>query len=479
MFRRQPLSRPTSKQATRIARMAALGLAACLPLPAAAQLSDDDILTHSLDLVLAEPPAAQYSLDLLVAEGDPRLAHTLISAMRYTPLPRQATQAALEAMTGDVLAEAGLAADDTPEGWFEWMLWREETTDVPAHPSFPEFQRQLLSRIDPRFLEFLPTDVDHEIRLEEIVWGGVRVDGIPALTNPDFIDVAEADYLRDDDLVFGLEINGDARAYPLRILNWHEMFNDVVGGVPVSLAYCTLCGAGILFDTTVDGHDEPFVFGSSGFLYRSNKLMYDTATRSLWNQFTGRPVVGPLTGSGIELQIRPVAITSWASWRDRHPDTRVLSLDTGYRRDYSPGAAYSQYFDSPELMFPAVLHDDALAAKDFVFGMRATGGAKAWPLSAFADGVVINDRVGLVDVVLIGDEATRTVRAYRRDGGVEFTADNDVLDRLSGGGTTWTVTEEALVGDDGRSLPREPGHIAYWFAWAGYLREAELYTPPQ
>ena len=474
MFRSLPL--PLPKHATRIARVAAVGLAALLPLPAAAQLSDDDILTHSLDLVLAEPPAARYSLDVLVADGDPRLAHTLITAMRYAALPRQATQAALEALAGDAVAEDGLTGDDVPQGWFEWMLWREQATDLPSHPSFAEFQRQLLSRIDPRFLDFLPTDVDHEIRLEEIVWGGVRVDGIPALTNPDFLEAADADYLRDEDLVFGVEINGDARAYPLRILNWHEMFNDVVGGVPVSLAYCTLCGAGILFDTTVEGYDEPFVFGSSGFLYRSNKLMYDTATRSLWNQFTGQPVVGPLTGSGIELRIRPVAITSWANWQDRHPDTRVLSLDTGYRRDYSPGAAYTEYFASAELMFPAVLHDDALAAKDFVFGMRATGGAKAWPIGAFAGGAVINDRVGLVDVVLVGDEATRTVRAYRRDG-IEFAAEGAGLERLIGGGTTWTVTEEALVGDDGRSLPREAGHIAYWFAWAGYLREAELYAP--
>ena len=97
------------------------------------------------------------------------------------------------------------------------------------------------------------------------------------------IAAGDADYLRDDDLVFGVEINGDIRAYPLRIMGWHEMFNEVIGGVPVALAYCTLCGAGILFETAVEGRDEPFVFSTSGFLYRSNKLMYDRQTESMWN----------------------------------------------------------------------------------------------------------------------------------------------------------------------------------------------------
>jgi len=473
MFRSHSIQQPKSPRFLPAAAALALGIATLVSSPAIAQLSDDEILAYSNDLVFAGPVTAVTALDALVEDGDPRLIHTLITAMRYSYLPDPEMLAALDVLAADFLVDG-----EMPDRWFEWMLWRERETDLPTHPTFDAFRNQVLASIDPRFLDFLPENVDHEIRLEEIVWGGVRVDGIPALTNPDFITVAEADYLGDEDLVFGVEINGDARAYPLRILDWHEMFNDVVGGVPVSLAYCTLCGAGILFDTTVEGYDDPFVFGSSGLLYRSNKLMYDTATRSLWNQFTGRPVVGPLTGSGIELSIRPVAITSWQNWRDANPDTRVLSLDTGVGRDYSSGAAYSAYFASPELMFPALLRDEALAVKDFVFGIRAPGGAKAWPLDAFAGGAVINDRVGWVDVVLIGEEATRTVRAYRR-GEVTFEADGNGLDRLAGDGTIWTVTEDALIGADGRTLPREPGHVAYWFDWAGYLRDAELYTPPE
>ena len=130
--------------------------------------------------------------------------------------------------------------------------------------------------------------------MEEIAWGGVLVDGIPALDNPRMTTASAASYLNPDDPVFGVEINGDARAYPLRIANWHEMVNDVVGGVPVSLAYCTLCGSGILFDGRVAGRAEPFTFGSSGLLYRSNKLMYDRQTDSLWEQLAGHPVTGSL-----------------------------------------------------------------------------------------------------------------------------------------------------------------------------------------
>ncbi|MEZ5669935.1 MAG: DUF3179 domain-containing protein [Alphaproteobacteria bacterium] len=444
--------------------LACLALLVGLARPAAAQLNDNQVLLDSLDLVFGDAASAPTALEALVANGDPRVAHNLILTMRYTFLPPQAMRDALSRLTG--VPDRG--------GWFEWMVWRERETGLAPHPSFPALQRTVLEAIDPRFAAFLPDGVAHEIRLEEIVWGGVKVDGIPALVNAAQVPADEAGYLRDEDLVFGVAIDGDARAYPLRILDWHEMFNDVVGGVPVSLAYCTLCGAGILFETTVAGRDAPFTFGSSGLLYRSNKLMYDHQTGSLWNQFTGRPVVGPLTGSGIELAIRPVAITSWAAWRDANPDTTVLSLDTGYQRDYAPGAAYADYFASPDLMFPAVVAEGGLAAKDFVFGIRAPGGAKAWPLSVFAGGRVINDRVGFSDVVLVGDAATRTVRAYAREGR-DFAADGG-LDRLAADGQGWTVTEDALVGDDGATLPRVAGHVAYWFAWAGYLRETELYA---
>ncbi len=362
--------------------------------------------------------------------------------------------------------------------WFEWMLWQQAHPEIQAFPGHDRFLARYFARIDPAFRVFIREGMRHEIRLEEIVWGGVAKDGIPALVNPAFIGPGDGSYIRPDDLVFGVEINGDARAYPLRILDWHEMFNDVIGGVPLALAYCTLCGSGILFETKLPQREAPFEFGSSGFLYRSNKLMYDQATHSLWNQFTGRPVTGPLTGSGIELKVRPVAITSWREWRAAHPTTRLLSLQTGHQRNYSPGAAYGAYFASPELMFPALTQDRRLEPKDYVFALRGSGVERAWPLTLFAGGRVINDAAGIVNIVLVGDAATRTVRAYRRDG-LDFTTGRDTQ-HLRARGQDWRITEAALIASDGRQLDRMPGHIAYWFAWAGYLGDrGELGAAPR
>jgi hypothetical protein len=313
------------------------------------------------------------------------------------------------------------------------------------------------------------------IRLEEIEWGGVAVDGIPSLDNPKMLEASQAEYLGDDNLVFGVSINGDARAYPLRIMGWHEMFNDVIGGVPVALAYCTLCGSGILYETSVAGRDKPFVFGSSGFLYRSNKLMFDRETDSLWNQFTGEPVVGPLSQSGIKLKVLPVTITSWGNWRKANPGTRVLSLETGHRRDYGEGVVYENYFGSPDLMFPAFVSDESVVKKkDYVFGMREFGFQKAWPLAAFEKKKVINDRFADANVVLVGDYATRTVRAYQR-GDFEFASTAD-LSILAGPGGEWKIDEDAISGPGGEKLARLPGHIAYWFAWNNYFGvKSELY----
>ncbi len=442
-------------------------LLAATPQPALA-LTDDEIARHSNDLVFGSRDELLAALAAFQTRGETDVASTLILALRYSGTAQAEIEAALAALTGH---EA--------EGWFEWMVWQQAHPEVTPHPSYALLKLKLFVTIDPRFLNFLdPWATQPEsmrIRLEEITWGGVAVDGIPSLDDPKLITAAEADYLRDDDLVFGVEINGDARAYPLRIMGWHEMFNETIGGVPVALAYCTLCGAGILFETQVEGREAPFVFGSSGFLYRSNKLMFDRETDSLWNQFTGEPVVGPLAGSGIKLKIRPVAITSWGRWRARQPETRVLSLDTGYSRDYGSGVVYSDYFASPNLMFPALVDQTRLKQKDYVFGIRSVGAAKAWPLAAFGEGRVINDRVGQQEVVLIGEARTRSVRAYAREG-MTFEASVDRA-RLAGPGGLWRLEEEALVGPDGTRLPRIPGHVAYWFAWDGYLGvESELYA---
>lgn len=429
-------------------------------------------LFNTISVVFSDGAEARKSLDWIEARGGTDLVAHLINAMRYSTLGRKEIGETVQKLTGE----------KENKDWFEWMLWQQANPQVKPHASIIDFKTLMFTGIDPAFQRFFRPGVEFDIRPEEIVWGGVRVDGIPALDNPTLISARKATYLQDDDEVFGVEINGDVRAYPLRIMGWHEMFNDVIGGVPVSLAYCTLCGAGILFegdhkDRAQHGVAKPFTFGSSGFLYQSNKLMYDRNTDSLWNQFTGEPVSGKLRGSGIKLKIRPVVITTWQQWKAQNPKTKVLALDTGFRRDYGSGVVYNEYFSSPDLMFPALgaggvekaSRNRTLAEKDQVFGMRLTGGTKAWSISAFEGGKVINDKVGQQNVVLIGDAATRTVRAYARKG---FTFEGDIDKLRTSDGGKWTLTEDNLVSSRGEKLARLPGHVAFWFAWAGYLGEA-------
>ena len=432
-----------------------------------ASIEDEAIARHSETLIFGTDKELRDSLAALRARGNPDAAAAMILALRFRRYAERELSAALEDITGHQAL-----------GWFDWMVWQESNPEIEPHFSFTQVKLALFQSLDSNFLRFFRSDWADpgkmKIRLEEITWGGVQVDGIPALDNPKLIAAADAGDLLDDDLVFGVEINGDARAYPLRIMGWHEMFNEVIGGVPVALAYCTLCGSGILFESLIEGRNQPFVFGSSGLLSRSNKLMFDRETDSLWNQFTGKPVVGPLVGSGIQLKVLPVVISSWLRWRNSHPKTRVLSLETGYRRNYGSGVVYADYFGSQDLMFPARVDESQLQKKDYVFGIRSVAAAKAWPLEAFTGGAVINDAVGLLDVVLIGDAETRTVRAYDRGGRLfEATAERNWL---RGPGGLWKIEEGMIVGPEGTHLARVPGHVAYWFAWDGYMGvQSELY----
>jgi hypothetical protein len=449
-------------------RLSALLAACLLPLGAAQgqaaakpEIPPDQVAELVRQTLIPDPVMRQQFLMILRGRGNPDVVPGLIQVLRLV---------ADDGWIDRTLA--GLTGEEPGKSWTEWMLWQQAHPEITPYAGFDALKADLMAVIDPGFREFLKPGVEREFRLEEIVWGGVRKDGIPALTNPEHIAAADASYLEDDELVFGIEINGDARAYPLRILDWHEMVNDVVGGVPVMLAYCPLCGSGILYDARIRGHDDPFVFGTSGFLYRSNKLMYDQATHSLWSQFTGRPVVGPLTGAGIELDVLPVTIASWRDWRAQHPDTKVLSLDTGYQRDYTPGQPYGDYFASADLMFPMLVPDERLAPKDYVFALRGDGHEQAWSLADFEGGRVINAAAGDLAVVLIGDAATRTVRAYE-SGGREFATGSDPT-TLVADGQSWQVREDALFGPGDARLPRLPGHIAYWFAWQGFLPDAPL-----
>ena len=341
------------------------------------------------------------------------------------------------------------------------------------HPEYAAFKAGLYERVDPRFREYFDHNPKRTIRLDEVRWGGVRRDGIPPLKNPKMLHARDAGYLDDDNIVFGVAINGDVRAYPKRILAWHEMVKDRIGGRELNGVYCTLCGAMVIYVATAGGvHHE---LGTSGFLYRSNKLMYDQATKSMWSTLEGRPVVGALVGKGIELERLHVVTTTWKEWRRRHPDTLVLSLDTGHQRNYGEGAAYHEYFATDRLMFGVPKLDNRLANKADVLALRL-GGARPDPLAIsaayLATHPVVQDRVGDTAFVVLTDPSGAN-RVYE-SGRVVFARWNGADVATDAYGREWKVSEDALSGPPNQKLKRLPAHRAFWFGWYSAYPETRL-----
>ncbi|MEE9215802.1 MAG: DUF3179 domain-containing protein [Anaerolineales bacterium] len=450
------------------------------------ELPDELATSYMYDLSSRDRDLGSAALEAVLDAQDQRFVAVLIEVMRgievgmFLGTDYDTTVSGLETLSGESFGA----------NWPAWVEWYG-ATDLTPPPGFTGWKGDVLTFIDPRFADFLRDDAPSKIRVEEIQWGGVSVDGIPALDNAPMVPADQADYLLPGEPVFGVAINGDARAYPLRIMDWHEMANDVVGGVPMSLAYCTLCGAGIAFDGRAS-NGQTYDFGSSGFLYRSNKLMYDRQTRTLWNQLTGEPVLGELVEDNLELTLLPVVLTSWEDWLAQHPDTQVLELETGFERYYLPGAAYGDYFSSTSTMFPVWQRGEQLDTKDRIYALRIDGTPKAYPLNDIILEGVVNDQIGDTNVVLVANRGRVMVQGENRrvgqviyDSGGEVRAfdrgdevfavtdDPDVV--VDSQGRKWRVTEEALLGPDGETAPRINGHLAYWFGWFAFFPNTLVY----
>lgn len=353
--------------------------------------------------------------------------------------------------------------------WYEW-IWNQ---DEKAHAQYPEFKSLLYSLIDPKFKEYFSSDRTAKIRLDEVRWGGVRQDGIPPLRSPEMIEAKDAKYLEDNNIVFGLEINGDARAYPKRIMAWHEMFVDTVGDEPVAGVYCTLCGSMILYKTEHSGINHRI--GTSGFLYRSNKLMYDKETQSLWNTLWGKPVIGPLADKDIELERLSIVTTTWGEWKKRHPDTKVLSIETGHKRDYSEGAAYKEYFATDDLMFNVPKLDKRLKNKDEVLGLLFSKYPQkplAISVDFLSDHPVYHKQIGDLNFVVLTD-STGAARVYETKG-LKFRDWDQASTVTDVNGKKWVLSESKLTSSDGNELFRLPAHRAFWFGWYGAYSNTEL-----
>lgn len=272
---------------------------------------------------------------------------------------------------------------------------------------------------------------------QQILHGGPPKDGIPALSDPKFITAAEVDFIDGDDRVIGIVINGEARAYPIAILNWHEIVNDRIDDRHFAVTYCPLCGTGVAFDASIDG--KPTEFGVSGLLYNSDVLLYDRETESLWSQIMSQSVSGQRVGQS--LTPLPITHTTWRAWLRKHPETLVLSDDTGHFRDYrrDPYAGYEKsrgtYFavnnEAPDNYHP----------KEVVLGLNVDGVYKAYPF-------VELDKHG-------------KSRFNDRVNGADFTIDWDSENR------SVTITD-----DQGNPVA---GIQGFWFAWFAFHPDTEVF----
>ena len=329
----------------------------------------------------------------------------------------------------------------------------------------------------------------HTVPYDEIMSGGPGRDGIPPIDDPRYASVATPpEYMSAEEPVVALEINGDARAYPLAILMWHEIVNDEVGGVPVTVTYCPLCNTAITFDRRVG--DRVLDFGTSGLLRKSDLVMWDRQTESWWQQISGKAIVGELVGA--KLTFIPAPLISWKDFAKAYPDGRVLTRNTGYFKGYG-SAPYSGYdsLDGRPFLFTGAI-DPALPAMERVIGLELRGSKVAYPFPAFSDTPVLHDTVGGQDIVIFFADGTLSAfrtRSYQGNRVVGSTGvfypsvdgrsltfvaeDGAIVDEQTG--SEWNVLGQAVGGElEGRRLEQVVHANHFWFAWQAFHPDTEI-----
>jgi hypothetical protein len=274
------------------------------------------------------------------------------------------------------------------------------------------------------------------VPLEFVKDGGPPRDGIPSIDNPEFINISDADFLNNYDRILGVYFNGVPKAYPVRILNFHEIVNDEFKGHPVVVTFCPLCGSGLAFDAMIEGNKR--TFGVSGLLYNSDVLLYDRQSETLWSQILSEAVAGQLAGK--KLETIQTYNTSWKNWKDQYPNTVVLSTNTGFSKDYSRDP-YPEYYVSEKVWFPVLNTSDAMHPKAKILGLEINGNYKAYPFSELQKSKgIIQDNVDGQDLLIHYNKKEES--AYITD------ADNRII-------TSTTL---------------------FWFAWVAFHPDTEIYS---
>ena len=381
--------------------------------------------------------------------GDPRIAWLLSDVLRFVGFGTEANAAvvAFEQLTG-----ADISADPLSSR----SLWQSVTNhlfawDLPAPPGYVEWKRVPFELIDPSWKPFFD-DADAAIDWRYVSWGGVLIDDrplgdpdpcprgcIPALDDPVVTSAVEGSWYPDDGIVFGVTIGEEARAYPKNIMEVHEMVNDTLGGRRIAIPYCTLCGSAQAYLTdAVAGRVEPLVMRTTGLLSRSNKVMYELTTFSVFDTFVGEALSGPLQDQHVALDMVPVVTSTWGDWRAAHPETTIVARDGGIGRSYPDDPLGGRDDNGP--IFPVGDVDVRLPPQEQVVGVAAPDGLPvAFPVVAARRALEAGERVEVAGV-----------RAVAEGGGLRI---------------------ETIGGDP------LPSHQAFWFAWSQFNPQTELWTP--
>ncbi|GAB7021119.1 DUF3179 domain-containing (seleno)protein [Halostagnicola bangensis] len=425
------------------------------------QQGDERVVPHLVEIVMIDSIANQWE-----AFGFPEVMRDR-SPPRYLELPEAEWPGVVDALCE--LAEPNF---DSDHAWVEWETWYSQQ-DIEPLEGFDEWKLRLYRSYLPPvggLLEATPRTFD----LQDIRWGNCDRSFLAALNEPDFVPAAEVDagtdtrddrrYLTDDDLVFGFEIEGTAYAVPRWILFPHELLNATIDGHSVSLTYCTLCNAPILYERTVG--DRTLTFGSSGMLLEGNKVMFDEETESLWSQHRGVPIAGEYLSREERLDIRSITQTNWGEWKRENPDSRTLDIETGYDYDYGyytdEIGIFRHYWENESVVQPGVeAAESELPEKERVYGVTTEpDGTRIYPTEAVRrEGIIVDDDSSDPRVVL--EDPTGDVAVYRAPPLPVERNGNALVDDDQ---REWTIAREELA-SRGETLDRVPGRHGLWFAF--------------